>query len=155
MFHYQPSKSGDDGDETFDYKEVECTPEAPRTPPAPATEDQALPSPHLIPSSRSRSHSLGCAPSLPANKTSSEVSVTRSSPSRRFSLPPDITTNWAAAECSARYALDDIQVGTKGQSRDEIISITRCASVDDFSGTSETVPAHGIYYWLVFGCCLY
>jgi hypothetical protein len=148
VFHYQPPNSGSDGDGTFDYNGVDCTPEAPRTAPAPATEDQALPSPYLTPPLGSREHSLDRAPSSsPAKKTTSEV-IARSDLSPRFSLPPDVTTKWAVAERAVRYASDDIQVGIKGQSGDEIISITRCASVDNFSSTFETTSAHGSY----FGC---
>lgn len=143
-FCYQPPKSEDDSDETFDYKGIDCTIEAPMTPPTPTTDDQALPSPHLCPLLGSRDHSVGCDPSSSAKKSTSEVINIRS-PSRRLSLPPD-------AECTARYASDDIQMGIKRQSGGEIMPITRRASANDLSGMFKTTTgnaAHGKNY---FGC---
>ena len=124
VFFYQQLKSESDGDETFDYEEVDYTVEEP-TPPTSATEDQAHPSPHLRPSLGSRGHSFDYAPSSSAKKC-------------------------AAAESTARYASDDIQVGTKGQIKGET-SITRCISADDFSYMFETTSgneAYGMLYLL-------
>jgi hypothetical protein len=119
VFCYQQLKSESDGDETFDYEEVDCTVEGP-TPPTSATEDQAFPSPHLRPSLGSRGRSLECVPSLSAKKC-------------------------AAAESAARYASDDIQVGTKGQIKGETLSITRYISADDFSYIFETTTGDAAY----------
>lgn len=127
VFCYQPSHSESDGDETLDCEEVDCTPEAPKTPPAPATEDRALPSPQLR--FRSRSHSLDSA--FPAKKFASEVVNTRL-PSPRFSFLLDRTS--------------------EGQSEDEITSIPRCASADNLFSTFESSNAaygsHSSCFWL-------
>ena len=129
VFCYQPSNSEDDGDETLDYKEVDSTP--PKTPPAPATEARVLPSPQLR--LRSRGHSLDSAPSFSPKKSASEVvNIRLSSP--RFSSLLDRTSG--------------------GQSEDQIPSITRCASAEDFVSTFETCnAAHGSQsscIWLCF-----
>jgi hypothetical protein len=121
VFCYQPSNSEGDGDETLDNKEVDSTPEAPKTSPAPTTEDRALPSPQLR--LRSRGHSLDSASSA---KKSAEVVNTRLL-SPRFSLLLDHTS--------------------EGQSEDQISSITRCASADDLVSTFEASnAAHGSHY---------
>ena len=123
VFCYQPSNLEGDGDETLDYKEVDCTPEVPKTPPAPGTRDRALPSPQLR--LRSRSLSLDSASSFSAKKSASEVVNTRL-PSPRLS-----------------FLLDRTSVGP---SEGGITSITRCASADNLVNTFETSDAaHGIY----------
>lgn len=97
------------------------------TPPPSETEDQAPPSPHLRPLLGSRGYSLDYAPWLSAKK-------------------------FVAAECAARYASDDIQVGTKSRNVGETISITRCISAHDFSGMFENTTsnaAHGMLF-----CCI-
>jgi hypothetical protein len=130
VFCYQPSNSEGDGDEKLDYKEVDSTPEAPKTPPAPATEDRALPSPQLR--LRSRGHSLDSASSFSAKKSASEVVNTRL-PSPRFSFLFDRTS--------------------EGQSEGGIPSITRCASADDLARTFETYnAAHGINSSCIWLC---
>lgn len=142
-FCYQPPKSEDDSDETFDYIGIDCTIEAPTTPPTPTTEEQALPLSYICPLLESRDHSLDCAPSSSVKESTSEVINTRSL-SRRFSLPPD-------AEYSARYASDDIQMGIRRKYEGEIIPITRCASANDLTGMfkpTEGNAGHGSY----FGC---
>jgi hypothetical protein len=119
VFCYQPSKPESDVDEAHECKGVvDCTPEAPKSPPPPANEDWALPSPQLR--LRSRSRSLDYAPSSAAKKSTSEVVDTRFS-SPRFSLPPSSTS--------------------KDQSKGEIASITRCASADDLVSMFETSNA--------------
>lgn len=109
VFCYQPLNSEGNGDETLNYKEVDNATEAPKTPPAPATEVRALPSPQLR--LRSRSHSLDYASSFSAKKSTSEVVNTRLT-SMQFSFPPDRTS--------------------EGQ------GITRCASAGDLVKTYET-----------------
>ena len=118
VFCYQQLKSESDGDEKFDYEEVDCTVEEP-TPPTSATEDEAFPSPHLRPSLGSRGRSLECVPSLSAKK--------------------------CAAESAARYASDDIQMGTKDQIKGETLSITRYISADDFSCMFGTTTDDAAY----------
>ena len=133
VFCYQPSNSESDGDETLDYKEVDSTPEAPKTPPAPATEDWTLPSPQLR--LRSRGHSLDYASSFSAKTFASEV-VDTHHPSPRFSFLLDRTTS-------------------EGQSEGEITSIIRCASADGLVSTFGTSnSAHGSQSNL-FDCVLY
>jgi hypothetical protein len=131
-FYYQPSNSEGDGNETLDYKEVDSTPEAPRTSPAPATEDRALPSPR--PRLRSRGHSLDYASSFSAKKSTSKV-VNTCLPSPQFSFPLDRTSD--------------------GQSEGEITSITRCASADDLVTMFETSnAAHGSYSSCIWLCSI-
>ena len=121
VFCYQPSKLGGGSDETLDYKGVDRTPDTPKTPPAPLTEDHALSSPQVR--LRSRCHSLDSASPFSAKKSTSEV-VNIRIPSPRFSHPPDSTPG--------------------GQSEAEITFITKCASADDLAsmlGTSDVT--HG------------
>jgi len=133
VFCYQPSNLEGDGDETLDYKEVDNTPEAPKTPPAPATEDRALPSPQLR--LRSRGHSLDYASSFSAKKTASEVVNTRL-PSPRFS-----------------FLLD--RITSDGQSEGEIKSITRRASASDLVNTFQTSnAAHGSHSSCIWLCSI-
>ncbi|KAF8499255.1 hypothetical protein F5888DRAFT_159597 [Russula emetica] len=132
VFFYQPSNSEGDDDETLDYKEVDNTPEAPKTPPAPAIEDRALPSPQLR--LRSRGHSLDYASSFSAKKFASEV-VNARLPSPRFSFLFDRTS--------------------EGQSEGEITSITRCASADNLVSTFETSnAAHGSHSSCIWLCSI-
>jgi hypothetical protein len=132
VFCYQPSNSDGDEDETLDYKEVDSTPEALRTPPAPATEDRAFPSPQLR--LRSRGHSLDYASPFSAKKYPSEVVNTRH-PSPRFSFLLDRTSD--------------------GQSEDEITLITRCASADNLVSTFETSnAAHGNHSTCIWLCSM-
>jgi hypothetical protein len=125
VFFYQPSNSEGDGDEVLHYKEVVSTSEAPKAPPAPATEDLAFPSPQLR--LRSRGHSLDYASSFSAKKSASEV-VNTCLPSPRFSFLLDCTS--------------------EGQSEGEIASITRCASADNLVGTFAAYGSHSSYIWL-------
>jgi hypothetical protein len=131
-FCYQPSNSEGDGDETLDYKEVDSTPEAPKTSPAPATEDRALPSPQRR--LRSRGHSLDYASSFSAKKSASEF-VNARLPSPRFSFLLGRTS--------------------EGQSEGEITSITRCASADNLVSMFETSnTAHGSHSSFIWLCSI-
>lgn len=124
VFCYQPSSSEGDDDKMLDYKEVDSTPEAPKTPPAPAAEDRALPSPRLR--LRSRGHSLDYASSFSAKKTALE------------------TVNTHLASPRFPFLLDRT---SEGQNEGEITSITRRASVDDLVSTfGASNAAHGIHY---------
>jgi hypothetical protein len=134
VFCYQPSTSEGDGHggETLDYKEVDNTPEAPKTPPTPAIKDRALPSPQRR--LRSRGHSLDYASSFSAKKFASEV-VNTHLPSPRFSFLFDRTS--------------------EGQSEGEITSITRCASADNLVSTFETSnAAHGSHSSCIWLCSI-
>ena len=132
VFCYQPSNSEGNDDKMLDYKEVDSTPEAPKTPPAPATEDRALPSPRLR--FRSRGHSLDYASSFSAKKTALEVVNTHPA-SPRFSFLLDRTS--------------------EGQNQGEITSITRRASVDDLVSTfGASNAAHGIHSSCIWLCSI-
>jgi len=138
---YQLPELESDGDETFEYKGTEWTPEALGIPPTPAAEPRA-PLPELSPLLESHDHFFGPAPSLPATSMP-EVANTRNL-SPQISRLQDVITMPAATECAPRYASDDIQVGVKGQREGKITSITRCASADDLGSTFEATQAtHG------------
>jgi hypothetical protein len=108
---------------------VDSTPEAPKTPPAPATEHRAFPSPQLR--LRSRGHSLDYASSFSAKESASEVVNTRL-PSPRFSFL--------------------LRRRSSSQSEGEITSITRCASADNlvnmFETSSTAQGSHTSCIWL-------
>jgi hypothetical protein len=139
VFCYQSPVFEGHCDEAFDYKGVDCTPEALGDPQAPATEDSAVPSPP-VPSLLESHHgqSFGHAPSPSANMSSPDDINIRFL-SRRTSLPPDVTPRLAVAGNTARYASDDFQVGMKGRSESSII---RCASVDDLGFMFKTTKAN-------------
>ncbi|KAI0005561.1 hypothetical protein BJV74DRAFT_792784 [Russula compacta] len=130
IFSYQPPRFDGDGDETFDYRGVDWTPEAQLTPPVPLVDDPAL-------HSYLHGQFFGHAPSQSDEKSTSDI-VNTCNLSPRFSLPLDVIPKRTVVECAARYALDDIQVGMKVQSKGKITSITRCASAGDLGGMFET-----------------
>jgi hypothetical protein len=132
VFCYQPSNSEGDGDETLKYKQVGYTPETPKTLPAPATEDRALPSPQLR--LRSRGYSLDSSSPFSAKKSASEA-VNTCLLSPRLSFLLDRTS--------------------EGQSEREITAITRCASADDLISTFETSnAAHGSHSSCIWLCSI-
>jgi len=141
VFCYEPPEleSDDRDEETFEYKGADWTPQTLGVPLTPPTQTEApLPDLQLL-SGCYHAHGSDLAPSLSVTSIQDVMKARDHSP--RISHPPDITSKPAAAECTARYALDDIRVGVKDRRESKITSITRCTSADDLGGTFRAIKA--------------
>lgn len=140
VFCYEPPEleSDDRDEETFEYKGVDWTPQILLRPPSP-TQTQAPFTDLRSLSGSYHDHCSDFTQSLSA--TSIQVVMKARDHSPRISHPPDVTSKPAAAECTARYALDDIRVGVKDRRESKITFVTRCASVDDLGGKFRAINA--------------